>query len=132
MLWICCLDPRGGARADAHHGDHRRHADDDAQHRERRTRAVHLQRPQRDPDAGDDFVHAEATSSGWLGGKLLQILPRIARLREPLVQLQPAVFEVDVPVGVARDIRIVRHHDHGDPLVAVQPLEDRHDLDAGS
>ena len=65
-----------------------------------------------------------------LGGKLLQIRPGIARVCDPLVPLQPAIFEMEVPVGIARDVRIVRHHDHGDPLVAVQPLEDGHDLEA--
>ena len=55
-----------------------------------------LQRAQRDPHAGDELIHTAATSSARFRGKLLQILLRIARLRDPLIHLQPAVFEVNV------------------------------------
>jgi len=39
---------------------------------------------------------------------------------------------VEVPVRVGRHIRIVCDYDHGDPLLAIESLEDRQNLDAGS
>lgn len=46
--------------------------------------------------------------------------------------MQAAVLEMKDTVGVAGDIWIVRHHDQGDAVFAIEPLEDCHDLDAGS
>src|ERR1035438_929189 len=56
------------AGANTDHGDHRPYADDDAQHGERGARAVHGQRPQRDPDACDELIHADSNSSGCSAG----------------------------------------------------------------
>ena len=54
------------------------------------------------------------------------------RMRDSFVKLQLAILEMDVAIGIGRDIRFVRDHDHGDALLPIQPLKDRHNFDRGS
>src|SRR5882672_10402770 len=43
-----------------------------------------------------------------------------------------AVLERDNTLAILRNIGLVSHHDDADALLAVQALENRHDLDAGA
>src|ERR1051326_7103742 len=60
----------------------------------------------------------------------LEVFLGIARFGEPVVELQPAIFEMDVPAGVAGNLRVMRHDDNGDSSLPVQLLEDRHNFQA--
>ena len=62
----------------------------------------------------------------------LQFLRRIARRANRLVAYDPAVLERDDALSVERNIGLMRHHHDADAFFAIQPLEDRHDLDAGA
>ena len=57
------LDAFGGSRADADHRDHGRNADDDAEHREGGTHAIHLQRAECDSVASNDSIHDRLPST---------------------------------------------------------------------
>src|SRR5215471_15472260 len=52
-----------------------------------------------------------------------QILGGIAWIFETLVELQPSVLKMDIPAAVRGDFGIVRHHNDGDSLFAIQLLE---------
>src|SRR2546422_84737 len=67
-----------------------------------------------------------------LDRKLLQVPFRVAQLSESFVELQPAILEMDVPARVGRNVRIMRYHDHRDSTLAIQPLQDGDDFNAGS
>src|SRR5215467_1987458 len=58
----------------------------------------------------------------------LQILGGIAWMVEALIELEPSVLKMDIPVAVGGDFGIMRHHDDGDSLFAIQLLEDRDDF----
>ena len=73
------LDARGGARADRHHGDDRRHADDDAEHGQSRAQPVHAQRAQRDPHARPGSSYGSDLLFGDFRRQAAQLFGGIAR-----------------------------------------------------
>ena len=65
-------------------------------------------------------------------GELEQLVIRLMRARDLLVADDPTVSEIDIAVGIGRDVGLVGDDDRGDALPAIEVLENRHDLDAGA
>ena len=65
-------------------------------------------------------------------GQVFQLDGRVERARNNQIALQAAVAEVNVAAGVSCDVGLVSDNDHGHSGFAIQPLKDRHDLDAGA
>ena len=140
------LDARLRAGADGDHRDHRAHADDDAEHRQRGAQLVDAQRGQRDAQRGEE-VHAcrkvgsdttfSATRSPGVadasgirphfaarGERGVGVRGRVARVGDDL-----PVAERDQPRRERRDVLLVRDDDDRD-AGAVELLQQRHHLEA--
>ena len=62
-------------------------------------------------------------------GALEQLAIGLKRTGDLLVADDLPVAEIDVAVGVCRDVGFVGDDDRGDALQAIEALKDRHDLD---
>ena len=68
---------------------------------------IHLQRPQRDPEACEELIHAAANSSGCSAGSCSRSFRASRGFAIASSFCSLAIFEVDVPVGIDS-----RHRDH--------------------
>src|SRR5258705_3815658 len=73
-------------------------------------------------------------STGWSSchDLLVQFHLGVAAVQNCVVAHNVTVFERDNPLTILRDIGLMSHQDDADTLLMVQPLKDRHDLDAGT
>ena len=74
----------------------------------------------------------QLTSSVSSVGQVFQLRAASSGSANGQVALQAAVAEMNVAAGIGGDVGLVSDHDHGHAGLAVQPLKDRHDLDAGA
>jgi len=91
------------------------------------------------PDSASEFPpairkrqkHKNSSRSynGFGTGELEQIAVSIMRTRDLLIADDPSIPEIDVAIGVCRDVGFVRDDDRGDALQAIEMLKDRHNLD---
>src|SRR5947209_5829578 len=65
-------------------------------------------------------------------GKVLQLLGGVAAGGDFVIPPYPTVLEDDDAVGVPGDVRLVRDEDERYPALAVEALENLHDLDRGA
>ena len=141
------LDARLRAGADGDHRDHRAHADDDAEHRQRGAQLVDAQGGQRDAQRGEE-VHAcrkvgsdttfSATRSPGVAEARVASDPTLRRAASAALASAGAlrVSETIFPSRNAmqprrerRDVLLVRDDDDGD-AGAVELLQQRHHLEA--
>ena len=124
------LDLRLGAVAQAHGGNHRRHADDHPQRGEQRPHQVSAQGAQGDSQGGNDAHHKLSCTACWASRKRASSVSASSRSAHRRVADDPAIAHDQVAPRVAGDVQLVGHHHDGDPLV-VEFLKHPHDLDAG-
>src|SRR5690606_17542609 len=127
---------RSGAIADGDHGDDRRHADDDAEHRERGAQYIAPNLAQREQDGIPQHGRTPGSPNVSRAGApwprrharcaLAGMPDRLVRL----VALDAAVAKAHDAARPLRDVGLVRHHGDGDAALLVQPREQLHDLDA--
>ena len=102
------VDEIARAGADRHHGDHRRDADDDAEHGQEAAQGVAGDGRER---GADRFGQPHATASiGRGASSAASASRRVGRLLA-LVLAHEAVLEAHDAAGVARDVGIVRDED---------------------
>ena len=100
-----------GALADAHHGDDRGDADDDAEHGQRRAQLVAPQRAQRRAHGHAQELHVLDVPARRLAACALRLL----HVRHDL-----PVAEGEDALGVGGDVRLVGHQHDRDALIALR------------
>src|SRR5439155_16506047 len=129
-----CLNGSLSALADTYHRHHGGNADNDSQHRQRRTHLVALQSTK--GDANDhqkvhDFLLVFFVVR-FNRRQIAQFFPRVTLIFNRIILLNLSIFKDDNTLRVLRDVRFVRNQHQSDATFAIQTLEDFHHFNRGA